>query len=198
MVCRENITHYYSSDTVARDHERYFRWVPGELPDCVGPAVSAPVSAATYSASASCHGRMIMMSSSCRRRCARIEYAGRRTLRTIVVVVASWIGTPEMPARRSARGQGVPGHLAHTCRVEDPVAVRGSQRHELAGQVRGVGRPHYFVGHHGELALLHGQLQHQTWKVQPPLCAAGSGAVIERTCGPRRLEGRWPGRGAPR
>ena len=32
-ACRERITKYYSWDKVARDHERYFRWVLGEVPD---------------------------------------------------------------------------------------------------------------------------------------------------------------------
>jgi glycosyltransferase involved in cell wall biosynthesis len=32
-ACRERITQYYSWDKVARDHERYFRWILGEVPD---------------------------------------------------------------------------------------------------------------------------------------------------------------------
>lgn len=32
-ACRERITQFYSWDKVARDHERYFRWVLGEVPD---------------------------------------------------------------------------------------------------------------------------------------------------------------------
>jgi glycosyltransferase involved in cell wall biosynthesis len=32
-ACRERIAQYYSWDKVARDHERYFRWVIGEVPD---------------------------------------------------------------------------------------------------------------------------------------------------------------------
>jgi glycosyltransferase involved in cell wall biosynthesis len=28
-ACRERITHYYSWDKVAHDHERYFRWIAG-------------------------------------------------------------------------------------------------------------------------------------------------------------------------
>ncbi len=32
-ACRERITEYYSWDKVARDHERYFRWILGEVPD---------------------------------------------------------------------------------------------------------------------------------------------------------------------
>lgn len=32
-ACPERIAQYYSWDKVARDHERYFRWVLGEVPD---------------------------------------------------------------------------------------------------------------------------------------------------------------------
>jgi glycosyltransferase involved in cell wall biosynthesis len=32
-ACRERITQYYSWDKVGRDHERYFRWILGEVPD---------------------------------------------------------------------------------------------------------------------------------------------------------------------
>jgi glycosyltransferase involved in cell wall biosynthesis len=32
-ACRERITKYYSWDKVAVDHERYFRWILGEVPD---------------------------------------------------------------------------------------------------------------------------------------------------------------------
>jgi glycosyltransferase involved in cell wall biosynthesis len=32
-ACRERITLYYSWDKVARDHERYFRWVLGQVPE---------------------------------------------------------------------------------------------------------------------------------------------------------------------
>jgi glycosyltransferase involved in cell wall biosynthesis len=34
-ACRERIAELYSWDKVARDHERYFRWVRGEVPDYV-------------------------------------------------------------------------------------------------------------------------------------------------------------------
>ena len=33
VVGRERIAKFYSWDKVARDHERYFRWVVGEVPD---------------------------------------------------------------------------------------------------------------------------------------------------------------------
>jgi glycosyltransferase involved in cell wall biosynthesis len=33
VACRERISRYYSWDKVARDHERYFAWVLGEVPD---------------------------------------------------------------------------------------------------------------------------------------------------------------------
>jgi hypothetical protein len=32
-ACRERVARYYSWDKVASDHERYFRWVLGEVPD---------------------------------------------------------------------------------------------------------------------------------------------------------------------
>lgn len=32
-ACRDRIAKYYSWDKVARDHERYFRWVLGDVPD---------------------------------------------------------------------------------------------------------------------------------------------------------------------
>lgn len=32
-ACRDRISQYYSWDKVARDHDRYFRWVLGEAPD---------------------------------------------------------------------------------------------------------------------------------------------------------------------
>ncbi len=33
VACRDRISSYYSWDKVAQDHERYFRWVVGEVPD---------------------------------------------------------------------------------------------------------------------------------------------------------------------
>jgi hypothetical protein len=33
VACRARIEQYYSWDKVAVDHERYFRWVMGEVPD---------------------------------------------------------------------------------------------------------------------------------------------------------------------